>query len=137
MNRAVEGSELVVWHATTLPPLQLVDRPGGDPDEVTGSVVRPPSVDRREARQYIPSLPMPLFRRVCHLGSAGFIFLLIWRRTKLEKKTTVGLSTASLSAYGFSRKVKDAALRKLERVGLIRVTRSVGKNPLVTLLTPP
>ncbi len=91
----------------------------------------------REARHYIPPVPMPVFRRVCRLGSAGFVYLLVWRRARVERNPTVTVSTALLERCGFSRNVKWRALRKLEAVGLVRVTTRAGKNPLATVLDYP
>ncbi len=94
-----------------------------------------PSSVARQARHYIPTLPIAVFRQICHLGQAGYIFMLIWMRSKIEKRQTVAVTTSLLLLYGYSRKTKAAALRTLEDAGLIRVERKVGKNPLATLLT--
>lgn len=108
-------------------------RDNGGPIAVAEVAVPLPCIVGREARQYIPTVPIPLFRKVCQLGSAGFVFLLIWWRAKMAKSNTVSASTALLQEFGFSRKVKCRALAVLEEAGLIQVGRQNGKNPQVTL----
>jgi hypothetical protein len=49
----------------------------------------------------------------------------------------IRLTNVALAEVGVSRRAKGPALRELERVGLIQVTRRPRKSPLVTLAVDP
>jgi hypothetical protein len=99
------------------------------------SEIQLPSVSAREARQY---LRIP-WQRLLALAQARvslpavFVYLLLWRQRMIRRSHTVPLTTAALAPFGLTRHQKAWALDSLERVGLIRVERRRGKNPLVTI----
>jgi hypothetical protein len=104
-----------------------------DPSSSMNPLVNYGSPIHPEENHYIPNLPMSLFRRISLLGTAGMVYLLIWRESKMRGTVTFSLSTAFLERFGFSRKVKATAIEKLETAGLIAVVRQRGKNPRITL----
>jgi hypothetical protein len=97
-----------------------------------------PSERARRRRLFIPAIPLDLFDRACVLPRKSLaIFLLLWRKSKMERSDTVVLTTAGLAAHGITRREKATALRHLERAGLVTVRRRRRNNPEVTVVQPP
>jgi hypothetical protein len=62
------------------------------------------------------------------------VYMIACRLARMGHTDTVSLTSAHLSRFGIDRKGKASALRALEGGGLIAVTRTRGKNPIVVLL---
>ena len=93
---------------------------------------------RRKRNRFIPSTPLAWFDRACRLpGKALAVGLILRRLAKVHKSDTVTLTNATLQQYGLSRWEKYAALKALERGGLISIQhRGPRKSPSITLLDP-
>ena len=105
------------------------------------------SLPEEEMSKKIPSVPISAsqaflsipWHRIQALRKARvplvgvYIYMILWRLSRMRKQCTVPLSSAVLAPFGFERWDKARALACLERVGLIQVARQRGKNPLVTL----
>ena len=70
-------------------------------------------------------------------GRALLVGLCLWRLVGAMKSNTVFFGNSDLKPLGIDRASKSRALRALERVGLIKVTRQPGRFPKVTLLSIP
>ena len=70
-------------------------------------------------------------------GRALLVGLCLWRLVGAMKSNTVFFGNSELKPLGIDRASKSRALRALERVGLIKVTRQPGRFPKVTLLNIP
>jgi hypothetical protein len=93
------------------------------------------TVKRQTRAQFIPSIPLEWFTRVCTLpGKALAVALVIWRLAKMKKKPNFVLSQAALNRHGINRWAKYSALKALESAGVIAVDRRQKKNPVVTPL---
>jgi hypothetical protein len=66
-------------------------------------------------------------------GSALAVLLLIHHQTVVTQLATVRLSAGLLREFGIDRAGKARAIRALEGVGLVRVTRASGRTALVSL----
>jgi hypothetical protein len=71
------------------------------------------------------------------MDTAAQMLVWIWimHQTKKRKSRLVAVSNSALEPYGISRKVKAAALDRLEAAGLISLKRGNGKSPVVKLLS--
>jgi hypothetical protein len=69
------------------------------------------------------------------LGSTEqlLVWLYIHHRVWADKVATVVIANKALEAWGVGRRAKYAALKNLERAGLIYIERRERKSPLVTL----
>jgi hypothetical protein len=75
---------------------------------------------------------MPLPGRALHVAME------VWYRAGLTRRAEVVLSLEQVAkAGGFDRATASRALKVLERVGLVAVSRGVGQAPRVTLLEAP
>ena len=66
-------------------------------------------------------------------GKALVIGLCIWRLSGATGKRAVPLSNSELRPFGIDRAAKSRGLAALEKAGLIAVSRSRGRWPLITL----
>jgi hypothetical protein len=91
-------------------------------------------VTARRDRWFVPPLPWRLFCVLAPLpGSALAVYLILYRHSRREKCQTMSLTSCFMAQCGITRWQKERALVALEKVGLIVVKRTNGKNPLVTL----
>jgi hypothetical protein len=81
-------------------------------------------------------IPLPWLTAVTKLsGKAPLsVALAVWFEAGRRKSNEVKLTTAILRRFSVNRKAKYAALRSLERAGLVRVRREPRRNPVVTIL---
>jgi len=88
---------------------------------------------------FIPWAQIVTLRTVRAPLSAVFVYLVLWRLRRMRRRRTVVLTSGALAPFGLTRWDKHRALVYLEAKGLLTVTRSRGRNPLVTLTvdTPP
>jgi hypothetical protein len=70
-------------------------------------------------------------------GKALLVGLCLWRLAGATKNKTMFLGNDDLRPFGIDRASKSRALRALEGVGLIEVTREPGRFPRVTLRDAP
>ena len=68
-------------------------------------------------------------------GKALIIGLCLWRLSGAKKSPSVVLSNRELAPFGIDRAAKSRGLAKLEKAGLIAVTRKPGRWSTVTLLS--
>ena len=95
-----------------------------------------PSVAAQRDRQFVPALPWRLFTALAPLpGKALAVYLMLWRRSRVERNRIVSLTSAVWAQCGLTRRQKALALACLERQGLITMQHCRGKNPQVTLRT--
>jgi hypothetical protein len=69
-------------------------------------------------------------------GASGVVRTLADHILRLDfetDQTPVTITTVAMTGLGLSTASKWRALNELERLGLIRVTRQNGKNPIVTI----
>jgi hypothetical protein len=77
-------------------------------------------------------------RRLAPLpGRAWLLYVALLVRCKIDRKTTVTLTTKFLALFGASRDDKSRGLADLEGAGLVRAERQSRRNPLVTVLPVP
>ena len=119
-----------------LDPSELRLDPAQIPDlDIPQRRVEPRVVRRRKKRQFIPPVPIEWFNQACVLpGKALAVGLILLRLAKLKKTNTVVLTQAALDQHGISRWEKYAALKALEKGGLISVRHRASRNPEITLL---
>ena len=67
-------------------------------------------------------------------GKAINVSLALWYMKGLTKNDTVSLSGTVLKDFGVSRQAMYRGLKKLELVGLVSVSRHIGRCPKVTIL---
>jgi hypothetical protein len=85
--------------------------------------------------QFLPALPMFVFRRLVRLPRRAWaVYLILTYYRRLKRGRPVELSTCSLADLGLDRHTKARALHHLERAGLIHVERRGKRSPLVTIL---
>lgn len=81
-------------------------------------------------------IPWPWLVAAANLrGRTLHVAVVLWFLAGLTRSTTVKLGGRQLAELGVDRHAKYRALRALERAGLVRVKRSPGQNPLVTLFS--
>jgi hypothetical protein len=84
---------------------------------------------------FIPAFPLHWLTRLAPLpGKTLAVYLVLYFRSRVERSRTVTLTTATLEAFGISRREKQLALQRLEQTGLITVERRPRRNPRVTLV---
>ena len=82
-------------------------------------------------------LPVSWFVRAAQLpGRAIHVGLLVWFRVGCERTRTVRLAPGHRDLFGLNRHAVYRGLRALEQAGLITVSRSPGRAPVVTLEDP-
>jgi hypothetical protein len=67
-------------------------------------------------------------------GKALLVGLCLWRLAGAMKTFTVVLGNADLASLHVDRASKSRALSELERVGLVKIQRQLGRFPRVTLI---
>ena len=67
-------------------------------------------------------------------GKALAVGLLLWFESGRRKCQSVKLTGPLLERFGVGRQAKYGALTALEKAGLVRVDRRMGKNPTVEIL---
>jgi hypothetical protein len=70
-------------------------------------------------------------------GRALAVALSIWFERCRKRRNTVKLTSPLLARFGVNRKALYRGLQALESAGLVTVERQQGKNPVVTIRTPP
>jgi hypothetical protein len=99
-----------------------------------GIPIETPHLTARLDKEYYTGLPGRLFNALARLpGAAWVVYMVLRRRSRLEKAATVPLTTVALGRFDITRRQKAQALACLEKAGLITVDRKHGKNPRVTL----
>lgn len=89
---------------------------------------------QKTRNQFLPGLRQEIFTRLAPLpGKALAVYMVLLLRCRLERQTTVSLTTAHLRGHRLTRHEKQDALRHLEAAGLITVDRHLRKNPRVSL----
>jgi hypothetical protein len=83
--------------------------------------------------------PVPLgwFKRAFQLprkGNPPGVGFVTWTYAGIEKSASISLSNSRMAKAGLSRFDKYRGLAALELAGLVRVTRTRGRAPIVTLL---
>ena len=80
-------------------------------------------------------IPLAWLGPAAHLpGKALAVGLAIWYQRGLRKCESVTLTGPILNQFGVDRHAKYRALAALEKAGLVRVKRQLGKNPRVEIL---
>jgi hypothetical protein len=94
---------------------------------------------RRKLREFIAGpLPLPQFFLAAQLpGKALAVWLLVHFRTRITRRDEVTLPADLLAKAGIDHPTTKArALLSLEQAGLIRVARSPGRAPRISLIEP-
>src|SRR5262245_13862748 len=95
-----------------------------------GVPIELPSVAARRDRHFIPPLPVRLFAALAPLpGKALAVYMVLWRRSRMERSPTVLCTSASWQQCGLTRRQKALALACLEDYGLVTVEHRQGKSP--------
>src|SRR5262245_42725205 len=67
-------------------------------------------------------------------GKASVVGMAVWFLRSVTKKSTVRLTSGTLTKFRVTRKAAYRALEELEAAGLVKVTRRHGRGPEVTIL---
>jgi hypothetical protein len=109
------------------------------PPEMAAELARKPKRHGKRPKRTEPFLQIP--HRALVVGGEVLVSseqLLVWlyihHRLWADKVDTVVIANQALEAWGVGRRAKYAALKNLERAGLICVERRERKSPLVTLV---
>jgi hypothetical protein len=90
---------------------------------------------KRQRQQFV-MVPWPWIKRLkgARLPASHMVGYLILYQSWRMKGRPVAVSSVALRPFGVTRWAKWRALGELERLGLIRVQKSPGRAPLVTVL---
>jgi hypothetical protein len=97
-----------------------------------------PTIPRHQGNEKFLKGPIPLnwiSIAIQLSGSAWDVGTAIWYLVGLNNSPTVKLTKATLDLFGISRYSKYRALDELKRAGLIHIEATVGKNPIITVLS--
>jgi hypothetical protein len=91
---------------------------------------------RRQRREPFAAIPLAWAARATTATNCPKAMVWVWliHRAWKMRSGTVAVPNGALAEYGVTRKVKNNALRQLERAGLIAVERRPRKTPVVTML---
>ena len=70
-------------------------------------------------------------------GKSLQISIALWFRAGITKSRVIKLTNVLLGSLGVDRFAKSRGLMYLEQAGLISIKRTFGKNPTITLKSPP
>jgi DNA-binding MarR family transcriptional regulator len=100
---------------------------------------KPGVMYRRQTAAFLKGpIPLSWLQRAARLaGKALQVAIALRYRCGIERTLTVKLTSTLLREFGVERDAKARALRQLERVGLVAVSRNHGRNPVVTVLEVP
>jgi DNA-binding MarR family transcriptional regulator len=90
---------------------------------------------RRQRQRFLKGpIPIDVIAAAARLpGKSLAVLLAIRHRADLTRSQTVALPRALMMQFGVQKDSKARALRALEEAGLVRVDRSKGQSPKVTL----
>jgi hypothetical protein len=93
---------------------------------------------RRKRDGYIRGpLPLPEVIAAGRLpGKALLVWLFLRHRMRMTGQDEVTLPNGLVEVSGVDRNAKARALLELERAGLVRITRALGRTPRISLVTP-
>lgn len=91
---------------------------------------------RQQSKFFLhPQIQLIWIEKAAQLGIQTLVVgILLQFRTLLGQKAVVTLPQDFLSRFGISRGVKQRALKKLKKAGLICVEQETGRSPLITVL---
>ncbi len=92
---------------------------------------------RKEKRseRFLASMPLTWAIQAGRLpGKTMQVALAIRHQARLRKTKTISFGNQLLAEFGVTKDVKRRALEALEQAGLIKVERSPGMNPLVSII---
>ena len=109
-------------------------------DPVTGQPIEVVKLSRqkptRKIEKYIARIPLAWHQTACNkCAYAVPVGNLIWYRRWLTKSTTITLPAPLLRDHGISKHRKLRAIAALEKAGLITVSRSVGRQTRITVIS--
>ena len=91
----------------------------------------------RRPRHVQVALPVPWLERVAQLpGKALHVGVMLFYLVAIRRSAEVRFSQATLRRFHTSRDASYDALRRMKEAGLVRVAKSPGRSPVVTLLDP-
>ena len=67
-------------------------------------------------------------------GKAFHVAIVVWFLAGIKSRRTIALSGSALRGLGVSRHSGYRGLKALEEAGLVKVSRHVGRNSMVTIL---
>jgi hypothetical protein len=104
-----------------------------------GPTLAPRKARRRPRHEFIRGpLPVWWLAKAAELpGQALAVGLAVWFRRGIEKARTFPLYPSALAKFGVNRWSFYRALKALEEVGLLAVSRKRGRSPVVTVLDCP
>lgn len=86
-------------------------------------------------RPFIRTTPLDWITSAARLpGKCLHVAQALWYISGLRKTRTVKISSKILGLFGVSRHAYSRCLSAMERAGLVKVERRLGKTPLVTIL---
>lgn len=95
----------------------------------------PPQRVRVRGRFLKGPVPMSWLSAAARLpGKTLHVALALMFLQGLKRSTTIKLGASVLELFGVERKAGYSALKRLERQGLVRVSRGTGRNPVVMIL---
>ena len=115
-------------------PTTLALPPGKRP---TVSNSRKPAVVKAAIKGRFLKGPIPLIwliKASCLPGRTLEVAIVLWFLSGVKKSKVIALPNKILSEFGVDRYAKKRALDRLEEAGLVSVSQSTGRSPIVTIL---
>ena len=105
------------------------------PNKPRQAIVRQLARPRKGEHFLIGPVPLPWLETAARLpGKSLHAGVALWYVAGLMRSPSVSLSNIAGGKFGLDRNAKYRALEWLERAGLIRVERKLGRAPVVTIL---
>src|SRR5262249_8102296 len=106
-----------------------------EPSFANGRTQFRPTLKQSTGQRGYVNVPVDWLHPALPLSGTGLVVaLVVWRRSRIEKQTTVALTRSDLEEFKLDRVRVRRGLAEIERKGLVRVQHQRGRSPVVTVL---